>query len=310
MKVLIVCSYNNNRISAYIEEQVNTLKANQIQTDYFLVSQKGLMGYFNERNNLILKIKSFKPDIIHAYYGLSGLLANLQRTIPVVTTYLGSDINYSKSFYFSLMSQFLSKYNIFVSKKNQQKSNCYKNALVIPFGVETIQFFPSDKQNAREILQIDISAKIVLFAGAFANAVKNADLAKRAVALLENVTLIPMGGYSRELVPMLYNAADVCLMTSFTEGSPQFIKEAMACNCPIVSVPVGDVPEVMEGIEGCFLSSYNETELSEKIKLAFEYGKKTNARQRIIELGWDSKLVAEKISDIYKFVLNKNKNGF
>ena len=308
MKILIICSFNNNRISAYIEEQVNSLNVIGIETTYFLVKQKGIKGYLNEHKNLISKIKTYNPDIVHAYYGLSGLLANLQRKVPVITTYLGSDINNSKVFYFSLMSQFLSKYNIFVSKKNQLKSKSYKNTSIIPFGVETNQFVPSDKQKAREVLNIEKSTKMVLFAGAFSNTVKNAELAKKAIALFENVKLVPMGGYERELVPMLFNAADVCLMTSFSEGSPQFIKEAMSCNCPIVSVPVGDVPEVIENVEGCYLSSYNETELSEKIRLALEYGKKTNARQRIIELGWDSTLVAKKISDIYKFVISKNKN--
>jgi glycosyltransferase involved in cell wall biosynthesis len=202
----------------------------------------------------------------------------------------------------------LSAFNIFVSQKNIDKSQQISNFALIPCGVDTDLFNPMDKLESRMYFGFDPNEKIVLFAGAFNNNVKNPELAQKAISKLSSVRLLELKGYSRSEVAMLINAVDLCLMTSHTEGSPQFIKEAMACNCPIVSVPVGDVPEVIEGVEGCFLSSYNEIELSEKVKLAIEYGKKTNARQRIIELGWDSKLVATKISDIYKIVLNKNKN--
>lgn len=308
MRILIVCSFNNNRISAFIEEQVNSLNKSNVEAEFFLVKQKGIKGYISERKRLLISIRQFQPDIIHAYYGLSGLLANLQRKIPVVTTYLGSDINYNKVLVFSKLCQLLSGYNIFVSEINRRKSRCSNHTSVIPFGVETSQFVPVDKSLARKILGLDNEAKIVLFAGAFNNPVKNPDLAKKAVEKLNGFILMPMGGYPREKVPMLYNAADVCIMTSFTEGSPQFIKEAMACNCPIVSVPVGDVPEVINGIDGCFLSTYDANDISEKLKSAFSYGKKTTGRQYIIDHGWDTALVAKKIMCIYQEIL-QNKHS-
>lgn len=308
MRVLIVCSFNNNRVSAFIEEQVHSLNRIHIETEYFLIKQKGIKGYISERRKLMRSIRQFKPDIIHAYYGLSGLLANLQRKIPVITTYLGSDINFNKVFVFSRLCQLLSEYNIFVSEFNRQKSGCTKHTSVIPFGVETSQFLPIDKILARKTLGINEEAKIALFAGSFNNPVKNPDLAKYAIEKLTDLVLMPMGGYPREIVPMLYNAADVCLMTSFTEGSPQFIKEAMACNCPIVSVPVGDVPEVISGIDGCFLSTYVADNISEKLKSALAYGKRTTARQYIIEQGWDTTIVAGKIAVIYHEIL-QNKHS-
>ncbi|MDD3320944.1 MAG: glycosyltransferase [Paludibacter sp.] len=312
MKVLIVCSGNSGRIVPFIVEQVVALQSKGVETDYFLVQQKGILGYLKEKKKLLSKIKSFQPDLIHAHYGLSGLLANLQRQIPVVTTYHGSDINNHKVFLFSKLCMMLSAYNIFVSGKNRKKANLTPgpspkgegNCDLIPCGVDIEPFKPIDKLEARIQLKLDKDKKYVLFAGSFTNEVKNPELAKQSVNLIENVELLELKGYSREQVALLMNAVDCVLMTSFTEGSPQFIKEAMACNCPVVSVPVGDVPDVIENIEGCFISTYEPTDVAVRLKLALEFGKRTEGRNRIVESGLDSETVAKKIIGVYEKVIN------
>jgi glycosyltransferase involved in cell wall biosynthesis len=134
-------------------------------------------------------------------------------------------------------------------------------------------------------------------------------LAIKAVRLLPEVRLIELKGYSREEVALLMNAVDVCLMTSFTEGSPQFIKEAMACNCPIVSVDVGDVKYITEGIDGCFIcNSYNEIEIADKLNVALRLNSRTNGRKRILENGLDLKSVADKIFQIYTQISERTIN--
>ena len=164
MKILIVCSSNSGRIAPFIEEQVIALKLLGIDSDYFFVQQKGFLGYLRERKNLIQKIKNFQPDLIHAHYGLSGLLANLQRKVSVVSTYHGSDINNPKIFPFSKLCMMLSTQNIFVSKKNQMKSALSTNSSLIPCGVDINLFIPLDKQKARESLSLDVTKKYYLCA--------------------------------------------------------------------------------------------------------------------------------------------------
>ncbi|MFZ4725005.1 MAG: glycosyltransferase, partial [Paludibacter sp.] len=151
----------------------------------------------------------------------------------------------------------------------------------------------------RKELGLDSNEKLVLFAGAFNNTVKNPELAKTAIALLPGTKLLELKGYSREGVALLMNAVDAVLMTSFTEGSPQFIKEAMACNCPIVSVPVGDVPEVIDNIDGCYLTTYNENDIALDIMKALKFNNRTDGRKKIVELGLDAESVVIKILDIY-----------
>jgi len=305
MRILIVCSGHAGKIAPFITEQVNSLKGLGVEADYFLVQQKGFMGYLREQKHLMNKIKSYEPDLIHAHYGLSGLLANLQRRIPVVTTYHGSDVNDAAVFPFSRVCMMLSVHNIFVSQKNRIKSKLTGRNSLIPCGVDTGLFKPSDIEFARKELGLDPAKKYVLFAGAFENTVKNAALAQKASALLQDVVLLELKGYSREQVVLLMNAVDAVLMTSFTEGSPQFIKEAMACNCPIVSVPVGDVMEVTEGIEGCIISTYETENVAEILRTAMKFGKRTEGRQRILELELDLESVGKRVVEVYGALSDK-----
>jgi glycosyltransferase involved in cell wall biosynthesis len=103
------------------------------------------------------------------------------------------------------------------------------------------------------------------------------------------------------------NASDVLILSSLHEGSPNVIKEAMACNCPIVTTNVGDVKWVLDNTDGCYISSFDPKEYVEKIKLALEFSEKngrTKGRDRIIELGLDSVTIAKKIINVYQKVLS------
>jgi len=303
MKLLVVCSKNSGKIAPFILEQGKSLLRLGVEVDYYPIVGKGLRGYWRNRAALLQKIKSFKPDIIHAHYGLSGLLANTQRDIPVVTTYHGSDINTSGVFILSRLNMMLSAHAIFVSNENRLKSGLSKNFTLLPCGVDTKTFVEVLKEESRKRLGLDKDQKLVLFSSAFDIAVKNSGLALSALELLPDVRLIELKNYSRSQVALLMSAVDAALMTSFTEGSPQFIKEAMACNCPVVSVPVGDVPFVLKGVEGCFIAAYDAIDIAEKLKMAFLFGKRTEGRNRILELGWSTEKVAEKLLNLYSEIL-------
>ena len=305
MKVLIVCRSKNGNIAPFIKEQVESLKRLGVEIEYYFTIQNGFLGYINSRKTFLHKIKSYNPHLIHAHYGLSGLLSNLQRSVPVVTTYHGSDINDAMVFPFSRLAMFLSSHSIFVSEMTKQKAGLNSQYSLIACGVDIQLFHPTDKWLSRKELKLDPDAKLVLFAGAFNNGVKNAILANAAVALLPQVILIELKDYNREQVALLMNAVDVVVMTSFTEGSPQFIKEAMACNCPIVSVPVGDVSELINNLSGCYLADYDAMDIANKIQLALNNDKRTDGRKRILSLGLDTETIARKVLDVYMSMMKK-----
>ena len=154
MKVLVVCSENSGRIAPFIEEQVHALRQIGLQIQIFGIKGKGIRGYLKNRKLLLQHIHTFQPDIIHAHYGLSGLLANLQRKVPVLTTYHGSDINDKRIFRISKLSICLSNHNIFVSQKNINKAKVKKNFSLIPCGVDTSVFYPQDKEPCRQQMQL------------------------------------------------------------------------------------------------------------------------------------------------------------
>ena len=310
MKVLIICSGNSGSISPFIQDQAESLEKYGVTIDYFLIRGHGVLGYLKNLSILKKHINSCKPDLIHAHYGLSGLLAAMQRKIPVIVTFHGSDINVKKNVKYSYLAAKLSKENIFVHSDLPRKIIYSKTSVnIIPCGVDLNVFYPDKSKRDQRNSAQDIKEKKVLFASRFSNPVKNYTLARKAVELLaDNVKLIELKGYSRSEVNRLMNSVDLLLVTSHSETGPLVVKEAIAANCPIVSTDVGDVREVIGETEGCYITSFEPGDVADKIKMALEFSEKRGmmqGRQRIIELGLDSENVVKRIINVYEQVLGE-----
>ena len=252
MKILIVAAYNTNKFVPFILDQVQALqKDSDYIFDFFGIRGKGIKGYLSNLGKLKKKIKEFKPDLIHAHYGLSGLLANLQRKTPVVTTYHGSDINRPEVLRFSKLAIKLSKWNIFVSQKNINISGVKRNFSLIPCGVDLGVFVEIEKQKARALLDLNQEKKYVLFAGVFANKVKNYPLAKEAVDKLSNI----------------YSDADVLVFIDNrdTVQVPGKTLEILATNKPILFIYYNDDSPTLQyirGYDGIYFAKNNKEEIS------------------------------------------------
>lgn len=303
MHVLIVARCKKGRFAPFITEQVEAIEKQGVEFKFFGVDGKGVAGYLRQIPRLKKAILDFQPDIIHAHYGLCGLLANWQRRIPVITTYHGSDINNPRVLRLSERSIRRSQFNIFVSQKNVDLARPRKDFALIPCGIDINDYPLMEKSEARRRMNLNPSMKYVLFAGAFDNHVKNAPLAKAAMERVPDSELLELKGYSRPQVAALLQAVDIFLMTSITEGSPQVIKEAMACGCPIVSVDVGDVRERIEGIDGCFISDRDPDSIADCIQKALVFNERTSGRSAIIDAGLTNDTIAARIISIYKNVL-------
>lgn len=305
MRILVVGKDHHGEMSPFVIEQISALQNVGIIVESYGITGNGLLSYLRNIGNIRRKISAFQPDIIHAHYGLSGLAANLQRQVPVVTTYHGSDVHSGGWILrLSQLAMKLSAYNIFVSQKLQKRSG-YKrpNACVVPCGVNLEVIREESREVARA--QLNRSKPMVLFSGSFAESVKNPNLAKTAMQQITDAELVELKGYTREEVNLLMNATGCLLMTSDCEGSPQVIKEAMACGTPIVSVDVGDVKDIITDTEGCYIAERNSDDIADKIRMALSFKGKTKGRQRIIDLGLSNELVAERLIEIYKEVLKQ-----
>lgn len=310
MRILVVASYNKCRFAPFIVEQAEALKKRGVEIECYGVEGNGVCGYLKNLPVLKRKIKMFHPDVIHAHYGLSGLFANLQRHIPVVTTYHGSDINERKVLPFSKLAMRLSAWNVFVSRKTLEIARPKKKFSLLPCGIDLSEIQLTPRKEARQKMNLSNEKKYVLFAGAFDNGVKNALLAQKTVEKLHDtdVILLELKGYSRDEVSLLMCASDAFLMTSLSEGSPQVIKEAMACGCPIVSVDVGDVRERLEGVNGCFVATTCDVqELAAILRKAISFEGKTHGRERVIADGLDNQTMTRQLIGIYERIV-KNEN--
>lgn len=304
LKVLFVCSGNSEGFTlehrqAFIYDQMNHLVKMGIEVDLFIIKGKGISGYLSNLKLLKEQLKSGGHDLVHAFYGTSGLLAVLQRKVPVIISFLGSDINNFRERLLSRVAMTLSAHNIFVAKHLARKALAVRNFTILPFGVDLDMFHPMDKQECLKAMELDPSKRYALFASSPDNPVKNFKLAHDILEELGNVeVLCLLKNIPREKITMLLNASDFLIMTSFNEGSPQVIKEAMACNTPIASTPVGDVKEILKDIKGCTLIGYNSSEAAKVIFQRIPPGFKTHGRERIRQ--FDICLITGKLIGIYQ----------
>lgn len=307
MKILIVFSGNKGYISHFIKEQADAISALGNEILFFPILGKSMHGYLKNLTNLKKMIENFSPDIIHAHYGLSGLLAVLQRKVPVITTFHNGETLSFKSNLFASLVPFLSQFDIYVAEHIRKKMifKKPKNYMIIPCGIDLNTMKVSEVKEKTNQHFVDPRKKNVLFGGAFNEERKNFALAKRATSLLTkyDINLIELKGYNRDEVSQLLNTCDLALLTSKSEGSPQFIKEAMACNCPIVATDVGDIKKIILGVEGCFITNFDAEDVAEKINLALKYNKRTNGRDFIKH--FDNEQIAIKIVELYQKVIRK-----
>lgn len=309
MRILIVCSGNATNFSfekhqAFVYDQVTAVQRidSDIQFEYFFVKRKGIAGYLKCRNELIRLLDTKSFDWVHAHFSLSGLLANLQRKVPVIVTFHGSDINNRHTWPISAAVEMLSEKTIYVSEELRRRtlvSSGLKSA-VLPCGVDFDIFRGHTMEAARKQLGLSPGRKYVLFSSRFDNTVKNYPLARDAIKLVSDwdVKLLELTNLSREEVALYLSAVDAALMTSFSEGSPQFIKEALACDCPVVTTNVGDVRKWLSDVEGCYISNSSPDDVARDLVKVLRRGKRIEGRRSIQQL--DNQEIAKQLIQIYR----------
>ncbi|SIR44127.1 glycosyltransferase [Pontibacter lucknowensis] len=319
MKVLFVCSGNskNFEVAPFIKAQGESLQKAGIEVAYFPIKGKGLRGYLQAGGQLRQHLKYHRYDLIHAHFSLSGWSAVLGAgSTPVILSLMGDDaqgdyigvnkIRFSSRF-FMLSSILIQPFvRAIISKAPNLEKYVYQKhkSYIVPNGIDTKTFIPNPA-GYREELGLDPAKKLVLFLGSQERVGKNYPLAQQAVAHLNlpDVQLINPFPIPHDAIPKYMNSADVLVVPSFMEGSPNVIKEAMACNCPIVATDVGDIRWVMGDTEGCYLASFQVEDFAEKIHRALEFAqtkRRTTGRQRIERLGLDADTIAQKVISIYR----------
>lgn len=311
MRILLIGRYKkqfHQNLLPFIVEQGEAIRRCGVEVDYFAVKGKGLLSYFTQRKSLMKKIKEFQPDLIHAHYGLSGITAVLQNKVPVVTTFHNGE---TLSFYGNILSSLFSlrtKFMVYVAQHIYDLSYLKrkKNYVILPCGIDLHECVITDKEIARKELGFLTNKKYILFGGAFANLRKNYPLLKAGIELLkrDDIEVLEMKGLTRLQISKILSACDLFALPTKSEGSPQALKEAMACNCPIIATDVADIRHLLGDIEGHYICSFDPKDVAEKVEKALIFTGRTKGRERIIELGLTNDIVAKKLIEIYKNILS------
>jgi glycosyltransferase involved in cell wall biosynthesis len=327
MKVLIVTSewptIEHPEWVPYITDQIEDLESLGINVNVFhFRGNSNPFNYFKAWKNIHSILNSVQVDIIHAHWGYNGLLC-LPCKVPLVITFHGSDLqgyyknngkyDYFKSFFMkfsSMIAAYFSSTNILVSKSLLKKFPKWKKERikVVPCGIDTSLFTPISKIEARNKLKLSLTKKYILFPANPNLPVKRFDLAMKIYEQVSKeieVGLLTLSNVPHELVPYYMNASDVLLLTSKHEGSPMVIKEALACNLPIISVNVGDIYDRVANIQGCYISlSDNPEELANLVKKVLFQNIEIDGRSHIEEIS--RKKSADRLFEIYQSVLKSN----
>lgn len=263
-------------------------------------------------------------DIVHAHYGLMGLVGRLQVRSPFVITFTGGDIqpNPDTTGHRPLANRLKAATylkNAPLADATITKSEAMAALLppavrgrnrVIPDGVDLSRFGTVDREEARGRLGWPVDEPTVIFVADPARPVKNFPLAQTAVERLARrrpeVRLRVAATVPHAEMPLWMSAADVLLLTSYSEGAPNVVKEAMASALPVVSTPVGDVPELLAGLPGCAVCPYDADALAAGLEGALDHGPTPAARE--LAARFDVRTTTAQVVEVYEAVLAR-RNG-
>jgi glycosyltransferase involved in cell wall biosynthesis len=303
----------------FVEAQVNSLRRRGITCEVVHARR----DYAALRRWTRDAVRGGAFDLVHAHFGYTAVVVAdvcARFRVPLLLSYCGGDINGEEGRVarrtWSWAGSVASRLAGFAASAIVVKTTAMLEQLplplrqrteIIPNGVDLNRFVRMSRDEARARLGWDDRA-VVLFGGRRLDPTKNYRLAEAAVQELTaggiEVKLIPLEGVPHDQIPIWLCAADVVLLTSLREGSPNVVKEAMACDSPVVGVPVGDVAWLLEGVANSRLCSYDPKSVADGIAemLAAKPG---GGRERIKALGLDSDSVAGRLEALYLKILGR-----
>jgi teichuronic acid biosynthesis glycosyltransferase TuaC len=320
-------------IPTYIESQAASLRA---------VGWEVVYGYFETPRSFKQLLSTFRDlkdqltrrqvDVVHAQYGSgsAAIAACIRGSVPLVISFCGSDLlgcNVPKFWWrlrdagtkrLGVVAAYFAEAVIVKSRNllDTLPTRLRAKATILPNGVDLRIFRPFGRQECRSLLNWHPDKPIVLFNGqkratSYANT-KNLELAYDAIEQLKkripSVTLEVMSGATPTEVVQMMNAADCLLLTSLHEGSANIVKEAMACNLPVVSVNCGDVAERLRACAPSSVCAYEPSKLAAGIESVLNTGHRSNGRARLIEQMLTTEDVARRLIDIYSGVQRAEQN--
>lgn len=324
LRVLMVTpnwpSHERASTSHFIKRQADFLQAAGIELDVFhFTGRKNPWSYGKAWLNVRRKLRSGRYDLLHAQFGHSGLMA-LPKRLPFVVTLRGSDILgivSDRTGRYTLTGRLMQSLSrlaasradavIMVSGHMASSLGPSKCKFIVPSGLDFELFQPMPRAKARAALGLPQEDRLILFVGNPEQKRKRFELARAATEILNHrlpATLVTAWGAQHTDIPKYMAACDVLIFTSMQEGSPNVIKEALACDLPIVSVAVGDVEERIGHIDGCEICHDESPHaLASALEKALLRGRRVVGRRSVEHLC--ERTITEQVIAIYRHALGQ-----
>lgn len=259
-------------------------------------------------------IRAGSYDLVHAQFGQAGAVVAWPKRLPLVVTFRGSDLEgiVGPDGRYTRIGKVLQRVSRRVARRADAVivvSSSLARLLprapdaVIPSGLDRSLFVRMSRERAREELGVPGDDERVLFVGDPANARKRFSLAREAAARA-GAELVVAWDMPHERIPLYMNACDALIFTSMHEGSPNVVKEALACGLPVVSVDVGDVRERLEGLADCVLCEDDNPEtLGRALRAVLDRRGRVDAGEVTAKL--DEAVLTQQVLGVYRAALGK-----
>ncbi len=290
----------------FVAEQVASLRQRGIEVEVLFVDgPRSRLNYAAGVPALHRMVRGAQFDLIHAHYVYCGVIGLTQRRLPLVITHHGIEAQIGWTAALCRLTSRQAAATIATSLRVAEALRL-PHVEVVPCGVDTALFQPMSRPAARAALGLPADAPLALFVGRLAPE-KRLPLIEAAMAevqaRLPGARLIAVHTEPRERIPLYMNACDALVLASTAEGAPMVVREAMACNLPVVSTDTGDVRALFGELPGHFIAAATVADLADQLARGLTFGQPTAGRQRI--LPWSLAATAEQIEQIYRRVLSR-----
>lgn len=303
----------------FVQRQVASLERLGVEMEVRVVGSASGAPWVRSVAHLRQELARGQYDLVHAQYGgrtaLAAVVAGKGR--PVVVSFCGTDLNglgtgnrFERAYCAAgvvcsqvaapLATALIVKSEDLAHRlwQRQDRRRCH----VIPNGVDLERFRPLDRMAARRRLGWPRDRPVVLASGQSGSPVKRLDVAQAAVDLararMPGLELRLLRGVPPDETPYYLNAADTVILTSQHEGSPNVVKEALACNVAVVSVDVGDVRRWIGETPGCRLCDRKPEALAEALVKTISAGGRSQGREVVAEI--DLPRIAQRVVGVYE----------
>lgn len=317
MRVLVLSAMyptpERPEFGSFVRTQVQSLRAAGADVDVLVIDgpNRKLM-YPRAVPQLRERLARRPADVVHAHYSYAGIVAVAQRSAPVVLTFHGDDLlgTCDADGRTELWSRPVAAAGralgervdgVIVQTEQMARRFRRRDVHVLPHEVDLDLFSPTPREAARRELGLRAEGRYVLFAASPSVAVKNFGMARDAVAELRRadpqVELIVCAHEPQPRLALFMSACDVLAFPSWQEGSPNVIKQAMACNLPIVATDVGDVRSVIGGTDGCHVVGFAGDGFTTHLREELSLRRRTNGREAVGHFGGER--VARQLLEVY-----------